>query len=141
MSENPGAEFFSADDDPDTPTDPLTVATEDWQESEDYQRELAHVRSVEVDSVDVGPFQRKGITLAGVIGHDPATDVAAEGLLLGFEAGFRYGARGGDGAAVEVLARRTVFDAGILWEDLTTENQKHYRAQARAEIESFREGD
>lgn len=39
-------------------------------------------------------------------------------------------------AAVEIIARQTVFDAGLEWDAVTPENQEHYRTQARAEIQA-----
>lgn len=83
-------------DDPDVPTDALTLAYENWQESDEYRAALEAVRSTKVDDVDAGPFLTRDIPLSEAVGEDAATDVAAEGLIHGFEAGFRYGVRGGD---------------------------------------------
>ena len=72
------------------PTDPLTVAYEDFQESDRYEEALVAVRETKVDDVDAGPFLKRDISLLEVIGHAVA-DVAAEGIIRGFEAGFDYG--------------------------------------------------
>lgn len=80
-------------DDIEPPTDPLTVAYEDWQESDEYRSAIAAVAGQKVDDVDAGPFLTRDIPLSEVVGTDAAVDVAAEGLIHGFEAGFRYGRR------------------------------------------------
>ena len=88
MSDMP-LEIMEADFEP--PTDPLTVAYEDFQESDRYEAALVAVRETKVDDVDAGPFLKRDISLLEVVGQDAATDVAAEGIIRGFEAGFDYG--------------------------------------------------
>ena len=76
--------------DPDVPEDLLARAYEDFQESDRYEAALVAVRETKVDDVDAGPFLKRDISLLEVIGHAVA-DVAAEGIIHGFEAGFDYG--------------------------------------------------
>jgi hypothetical protein len=92
MSENPGAEFFSSGD-ADVTDDPMTCAYEDFQESDEWSKALSAVAGVKVDDVDAGPFTFRDIPLSEVVGSDAAIDVASEGIIIGFEAGFRYGRR------------------------------------------------
>lgn len=84
-------------DDTEPYEDPRTVAYEDFQESVRYSSAVEAVRGLKVDDVDAGPILRRDISLEEVVGKLAATDVAAEGIIHGFEAGFEYGARGGDG--------------------------------------------
>lgn len=117
MSQMPDDEI-SVEDDPDNPRDPMLNAYEDYQESDRYQNHLAHIREVAVDSEDAGPFLRKDITLQEVIGQDAATDVAAEGLIIGFETGFEYGTRGALGAFRKRLIEDQIERYGIVLPDI-----------------------
>lgn len=79
--------------DPDVPLDPLTCAYEDYQESDEWSKALSAVSGVTVDNRDIAPFTTRDIPLSEVVGPDAAIDVASEGIIIGFEAGFRYGRR------------------------------------------------
>lgn len=90
-------ELTPYNDVPTPPEDPQTVAYEHFQESDEYREAIAAIRDQKVDEVDMDNFLRRPISLQDVLGEDAATDIAAEGILLGFWAGFKYGARGGQG--------------------------------------------
>lgn len=90
-------ELVPYDDGPKPTEDPQTVAYEDFQESDEYREAVAAIRRQTVDEVDVHNFLSRPISLQEVLGESAATDIAAEGILLGFWAGFKYGARGGQG--------------------------------------------
>lgn len=114
MSDMP-LEIMEADFEP--PTDPLTVAYEDFQESDRYEAALVAVRETKVDDVDAGPFLKRDISLQEVVGQDAATDVAAEGIIHGFEAGFDYGTRGALGAFRKRLIEDQMERYGIVLPD------------------------
>lgn len=121
MSRMPDYELEVADE-IERPDDPLTNAYEDYQESDEWSKALSAVAGVKVDDVDAGPFLKRDIPLSEVVGADAATDVAAEGLLIGFEAGFRYGTRGAQGYGFSDIALIR------LVETVQFNNQTAYRA-------------
>lgn len=99
----PGYELEIADE-IERSDDPMTCAYEDYLESDEYRAAISAVKSQKVDDVDAGPFLTRAISLQEVVGEDAATDVAAEGLIRGFEAGFRYGTRGAQGYGLSDIA-------------------------------------
>lgn len=88
-------ELTPYNDVPPPPEDPQTVAYEHFQESVEYREAIEAIRRQKVDEVDVHNFLSRPISLREVLGEDAATDIAAEGIIYGFQAGFEYGARGG----------------------------------------------
>lgn len=108
MSQMPDYELEVADE-IERPDDPLTCAYENFQESDEWKDALAAVARVKVDDVDIAPFTTRDIPLSEVVGEDAAIDVAAEGIIFGFEAGFRYGRQEKSlTRAMEVIASLTL---------------------------------